>query len=117
MGSDVKERYQEGQLKNDLRDLRDYFSNDLNLPKEVFQKDLEILTIKFLEQVDEKLNIILNNYDFLTEKGQEDKRKNFMTNLSNDLYMILEKNVFSSLKVPPYRLYSIIVKSSSQRKD
>jgi len=58
---------QEGQLKNELQDLKDYFLYNADLPENVFKKDTNIFTPEFFEQVHEKLNTILNNYDFLAK--------------------------------------------------
>jgi len=59
--------------------------------------------------VNERFNAILDTYDFFTEKDREEKRENLIDNLSNDLYMILEKKDFCSLKVPSYQIYFFIL--------
>ncbi len=103
-----KKGTQEGQLKNELRDLRGYFLDNANLSEEVFKKDTNIFTTKFLEHVDKRLNTILNNYDILTEKERELQQKNFMTDLSNDLHMILERKAFCVIRVPSFKIYNFM---------
>jgi len=99
---------QEGQLKNELQDLKDFFLNDINLPENVFRKDTHVFTPELLGLVNTKLDNLLNNYDFLTEKERELQKKNFMTDLSKDLYMILEKKAFCVIRVPSFKIYNFM---------
>ncbi len=103
-----KEGTQEGQLKNELQDLKNYFLNDLNLPEDVFKKDAHAFTPEFLGTVNEKLDNVLNNYDFLMKKERELKHKNFIADLSDDLYMILEKKAFCAIRVPSFKIYNFM---------
>jgi len=103
-----KEGTQEGQLKDDLQDLENFFLNDINLSEDVFKKDTHVFTPEFLEPVNEKLDNVLNNYDFLTEKEREVKHNNFIADLSENLYMILEKKAFCVIRVPSFKIYNFM---------
>lgn len=48
--------------------------------------------------------IIKNLATLLTKKELESKKRNFITELSNDLYMILVRKAFCSLKIPSYQI-------------
>jgi len=103
-----KEGTQEGQLKDELQDLKNFFLNDINLPEDVFKKDTHVFTPEFLGTVNEKLDNVLNNYDFLTKKEREVKHKNFIADLSDDLHMILERKAFCVIKVPSFKIYNFM---------
>lgn len=103
-----KKGTQEGQLKNELHDLKNFFFDDIILTENVFEKDTHAFTPEFLGLVNKKLNTILNNYDFLTERERERRQNNFTTDLSDDLYMILEKKAFSVIRVSSYKIYNFM---------
>lgn len=76
--------------------------DNFNSLKQVFQKDTEIFINKFLKEVNEKLDNILKNYDFLTERELIEKKENFIAQLSDVFNMILNIKAFCVIKVPSY---------------
>lgn len=76
--------------------------DNFNSLKQVFQKDTEIFINKFLKEVNEKLDNILKNYDFLAERELIEKKENFIAQLSDVFNMILNIKAFCVIKVPSY---------------
>jgi len=104
----------ENQLKEELSLFRSkIIENISNYKESPFSPNSNRFTSNFLKDLNEKLVKIFSKYTILSEKERKGKKERFISDINNDLNLVINKKALCSIEFDAYMFYLFIKALSS----
>lgn len=104
----------ENQLKEELNLYRNkIIKNIFNYKESPFSQNSNRFTSNFLKDLNEKLDNTCSKYNILSEKERKVKKERFISEINNNLNLIINKKALCSIEFDAYMFYLFIKALSS----